>query len=340
LKHHYALILAAFLAWPAAPAPAQALYAVDHRIDLPGDTGWDYCNVDAAARRLYLTRGQRVDVMDLVSERIIGSLGPVYGVHGVALAPDLGKGYISCGLSGTVQAFDLQTLALGAAIKAGTGPDAIVYEPHTQRVFAFNGKSHDATVIDARHDRVLATLPLDCRPEFAVADGQGTVYFNREDKDSIGVIDAQADSVTAVWALPAHSPSGLAWDAQGRHLFAVCDGGKMEVVDARSGAVDGEVAIGGHPDAAAYDPGTGLAFSSNGEGTVTVARADDGGHYAAVETLVTQKGARTLALDPVSHKLYLVCAQYLSQPAQAEGKPRHWPRIQPGSVQLLVLKKL
>jgi YVTN family beta-propeller protein len=336
----HALTLALLCAWPAAPAAAQALYAVDHRVDLPGDSGWDYSIVDPIAHRLYLSRGQRVDVMDLASERVVGSIDATYGVHGIALAPDLGKGFTSNGISGTVRAFDLKTLEPGALIPAGQNPDAILYEPLTQRVFAFNGKSHDATVIDARTDSVVATIALGCKPEFAATDGQGTVFFNREDKDSIGVIDAKALTVTAVWALNAKSPSGLALDRAGHRLFAVCDGGKMEVVDSLSGAVTAEVAIGGHPDAAAFDPGTGLAFSSNGEGTLTVAAPGMGGAYAAVGSVATQKGARTLALDPSTHAIYLVCARYLSAPAAVDPSIHARPKILPGSVQLLVLKKL
>jgi len=318
---------------------AGPVYVLDHRIALNGDTGWDYAIVDAPAHRLYVSRGQHVDVLDTVSENLVGTIEETWGVHGIALADDLGKGFTSNGLSGTVRVFDLKTLRPGALVPAGSNPDAIVYDPFSHRVFAFNGKSGDATVIDARTEKVLATLPLGCKPEFAAADGAGKVYYNREDKNAVGVIDATALQTGVVWPLKARSPSGLAMDRAGHRLFSVCDGDTMEVVDALSGSVTAEVAIGSHPDAAGYDPGTGLAFASNGDGTLTVVDAAPGHGYAVVDTVATQKGARTMALDPSTHTIYLACAQYLSETAGADAGAHHRPRIKPGTVELLVLKK-
>lgn len=332
------LLLAALLLKAAAGLGAP-VYAVDHRVDLAGDTGWDYSVVDAAAHRLYQSRGQHVDVLDTKSGKLIGSIADTYGVHGIALASDLGKGYIN-GVSGTVRVFELAGLKAGALIKAGENPDCILYDPFTQRVFAFNGKSRDATVIDAKTDSVVATIPLDCKPEFAVTDGQGNIFVNREDKDSIADIDAKSLAVKATYPLKAKSPSGLALDNARHHLFSVCDGNKMEVLDARTGQSLAEVPIGAHPDAAAFDPGTSLAFSSNGEGSLTVVDASGDTDFPVLEQLPTQKGARTMALDPGTHSIYLVCAQYLSPSAADAAMPHPRPKIQPGSVQLLVLKKL
>jgi DNA-binding beta-propeller fold protein YncE len=330
---------------------ADPVYKLDHRIALPGDMGWDYINVDAPSRRLYLTRGQQVDVLDLETEKIIGSIPGTAGVHGVAIAADLGKGFSSNGMSSTVTVFDLHTLKTLKSIPVGGGPDAILYDQPSQQLFTFNGRSHTASVIDAKKDKVKATSELGARPEFAANDGQGTVFVNFEDKDSIAAIDTKTLKVRAVWPLNAKGPSGLAIDRANGLLFAVCDGKKMEVVDDKSGSVTAEVAIGEHPDAAAFDPGTQLAFSSNGEGSLTVAHELSPTAFEAVDTVATQKGARTMALDPSNHNIYLLCARYLSPTPEAENAApvgasptaqpqRHRPRIEPGSVELLVLKKL
>jgi YVTN family beta-propeller protein len=342
---------AALCAFSVSPLAAEAVYKLDHRIAMPGDSGWDYINVDAPSRRLYLTRGQRVDVLDLETEKIIGSIPGTAGVHGVAIAPDLGKGYASNGMSGTVTVFDLQTLKVAKPIPVGQGPDAILYDQPSGQVFVFNGRSRSASVIDARKGKVSATIDLGARPEFAANDGLHTVFVNFEDKDSIAAIDTKTLKVRAVWPLNAKGPSGLAMDREHGLLFAVCDGKKMEVVDAASGSVTAEVAIGEHPDAATFDPGTELAFSSNGDGTLTVAQELSSTAFTVVDTVATQKGARTLALDPSNHQIYLLCARYLSPTPEAAdeapkgasptAKPMHQrPRIEPGSVELLVLKKI
>jgi YVTN family beta-propeller protein len=328
-------------------------YKLDHRIPMPGDAGWDYISVDAADRRLFLSRGSQVDVLDLDSEKIVGSVTGCAGVHGIAVASDLGRGYISNGMSGTVKVFDLKSLATRMDIKVGKNPDAILYDPFTKRVFAFNGKSKDMSVIDTADGKVLATVDLGTKPEFAVSDGKGSLFVNFEDRDSIAAIDAKSMKVRSVWPLKAKSPSGLALDKEHMLLFSVCDGNKMEVVDAVSGSVTAEVAIGGHPDAAVFDPGTQLAFSSNGEGNLTVAQEISPTAVPVLDTIATQKGARTLALDPTTHNVYMLCARYLSETATTPGQQasptglsataapeHHRPKIEPGSVELLVLKKL
>lgn len=318
----------------------EAVYKLDHRVSMPGDEGWDFLSIDAVARRLYLTRGQRVDVLDMETEKIVGNVPGTEGVHGVAIATDLGKGFTSNGKSSTVTVFDLKTLKSSRSIKVGEGTDVILYDEFSHRVFSFNGKSKDVSVIDAKKEKVIATIALNARPEFAVSNGKGTIYFNLEDKNSIASMDATTMKVGAVWPLAgAESPSGLAIDLEHNLLFAACDGKKMEVVDAKTGTVTAEIAIGDHPDAAAFDPANQLVFSSNGEGNLTVAREISPTAFSVVDTVATQKGAKTMALDPTTHSVYLLCARYLSETATA-GTEHHRRKTEPGSVELLVLKKL
>jgi YVTN family beta-propeller protein len=348
------LVGAALLAFFGDRLHADSVYKLDHRISMPGNTGWDYLSLDSASHRLYLTRGQQVDVLDLETEKIVGSVPGTAGVHGVAIAADLNKGFSSNGMSGTVTVFDLKTLKVIKQIPVGQGPDSILYDQPSQQVFVFNGKGRSSSIIDARKNKVVSTLDLGARPEFTANDGLNTVFVNFEDKNSIAAIDTKTLKVRAVWPLLAEGPSGLAMDREHGLLFAVCDGKKMEVVDAKTGTVTAEVSIGDHPDAAAFDPGTQLAFSSNGEGNLTVAQELSPTAFTVVDTVETQKGARTMALDPSSHQVYLLCARYLSPTASPEdasptaapngtsmtAQPRRQrPRIEPGSVELLVLKK-
>lgn len=335
-----ALVLSAADSAPVKEGTREAVYKLDHRISMPGDEGWDFLSVDSIARRLYLTRGQRVDVLDLQTEKIVGNVSGTEGVHGVAIAADLGKGFSSNGKSNSVTVFNLKTLKSTRTIKVGEGPDVILYDEFSHRVFAFNGKSKDVTVIDAKKEKVVETVALNARPEFAVSDGKGSIYFNLEDKNSIASMDPVTMKLGTVWPLPgAESPSGLAIDLEHSLLFAVCDGKKMEVVDAKTGTVTAEIAIGDHPDAAAFDPGTQLVFSSNGEGNLTVAHEVSPTAFTVVDTVTTQKGAKTMALDPTTHQVYLLCARYLTETATA-GEEHHRRKIEPGSVELLVLKKL
>ncbi len=323
---NFALIAAAVLgplfASTAHAAPTQPpTYQRLQSVPLPGDGGWDYLTLDAAARRLYITHSTHVLVLNCDTLKRIGDVPGTNGVHGAALAPKLGRGYTSDGKSNSVTVFDLKTLKPLGQIGVGERPDAIVYEPVTRRVFTLNGGGNSATAIDAVTGKVLGTIALGGRPEFAVADGQGMIYDNIEDKNEIVAIDARTLTTKARYPLaPLESPSGLAMDTTHRRLFAVCDGGKMAVVNADTGKVVATPAIGDGPDAAAYDPGTGLAFSANGEdGTLTVVQQHTVPYrlrgelkliesYAPVQTLATQAGARTLALDPKTHRVFLVTA--------------------------------
>ncbi len=325
-------LLSGLLAASAAPAVPPVRYGLVQKVSLPGDGGWDYMTLDPAARRLYITHSTHVLVLNCDTLKKIGEIAGTNGVHGVALAPKLGRGYTSDGKSNSVTVFDLKTLKPLTQIGVGERPDSIVYEPVTQRVFTLNGGGNSATVIDAVSGKVVGTIALGGRPEAAVADGQGMIYDNIEDKNEIVAIDAKTLTIKARYTLALlESPSGLAMDTEHRLLFAVCDGGKMAVVNADTGKVVAAPAIGNGPDAAAYDPGTGLVFSSNGEdSTLTVVNTESD---APVQTVATQAGARTLALDPKTHRVFLVTAT--AAPA-APGTPPWRRSYLPGTFTLLV----
>jgi YVTN family beta-propeller protein len=320
----------------ALPARAQKQFTIQDKWKVGGEGGWDYLTADSAAHRLYVTHGGRVEVLDLTTGKSVGAITGLQGTHGVAL-DDAGKfGYISDGRANTVVVFDRTTLATVATIPAGTNPDGIAFEPVTKTVWAFNGRSNNATVIDTATRKVIATVPLPGKPEFPVADGKGKVFDNIEDKNEIVRLDAKNPKVTATWSIsPCESPSGLAIDLTGRRLFAVCDGKKMAVVDANTGKVIATPTIGDGPDAAAYDAKNKLAFSSNGEGTLTVVDASNN-DYKVVQTLATQARARTMALDAATGKVYLVTAQFGPAPAATADNPRPRPSVLPDSFIVLV----
>ena len=242
---------------------------------LGGDGGWDYLTLDSSSRRLYISRATHVMVIDADSGKPVGDIPDTPGVHGIALAPELGRGFVSNGREGTVTIFDIETLKLITKVKAGDNPDAILYDPATKRVFTFNGRSHDSTAIDAAKGTVLGTIKLEGKPEFAVSDGKGEIFVNIEDKSQMDAIDPAKLEVKSRWPLaPCEEPSGLAMDRKNRRLFAGCDNKMMAVVDADSGKVLATPAIGDGVDATAFDEGTSLAFASCGEGVLTVVREE------------------------------------------------------------------
>ena len=324
-------LVAAMVIAAALPALAQGSFTVQNKWKIGGEGGWDYLTADSAAKRLYITHGGRVEVIDSATGKSIGAITGLKGTHGVAL-DDAGKyGYISDGGANAVVVFDRTTLQTVTSIPAGTNPDGIAFEPVTKTVWAFNGRSKDVTVIDTATQKVIATVPLPGKPEFPVADGKGMVFDNIEDKSEIVRLDAKNPKVTATWSVsPCESPSGLAIDREGRRLFAVCDEKKMAVVDADSGKVIATPAIGNGPDAAAYDPKNKLAFSSNGEGTVTIIDASNSS-YKVLQNMATQQGARTMTLDPATGKIYVVTAQFGPRPAATETNPRPRPAVIPDS---------
>lgn len=311
-------------------------YHVLNKIKIGGTGGWDYVTVDSNAHRLYATHGTVVDVVDLDSGKPVGSIPQLHGVHGVALAPEMNKGFISNGQSNSVTIFDVKTLAKSGEPATGMNPDSICYEPKTQRVFTFNGRSNDSTAINAKTGEPLTTFAVGGKPEFCVADGAGKLYVNLEDKGAIVEIDAAKPAVVRTGSIaPCQEPSGLAMDSKDGVLFSVCDNKMMTVTDIKSLKVVAMPAIGANPDAAGFDPGAGLAFSSNGEGTLTIVKEVDG-KWQAVDTVQTERGARTMAVDPRTHRVYLLAAEY--GPPQA-GDKKGRPSILPDSFHVLVVGK-
>jgi YVTN family beta-propeller protein len=316
-------------------------YRVVRRLELGGEGGWDYLIVDPAARRVYVSRGTRVLVLDADSGKQVGEIPDTEGVHGIALAQDLHRGFTSNGRSSTITIFDLKTGKRISDVKStGENPDAILYDPASRRVFAFNGRSGNATVLDAATGAVAGTIPLGGKPEFAASDGKGRVFVNIEDKSTLAVIDSAKLAVEKQWALTGcEEPAGLAIDRSRRRLFAGCHNKVMAVVDADSGKVVATVPIGQGVDANAFDPGTGLAFSSNGDGTLTVAKAAEGDKYEVVQSVETQRGARTMALDEKTHTIFLPTAKYGPPPSPTAEQPRPRPSIVPGSFVILVVQR-
>src|SRR6201993_3178625 len=315
-----------------AVAAAGPGYHVATTYKVGGDGGWDYLTADASASRLYISRGAHVIVLDFDSGKTVGDIPDTQGVHGIALAADLGRGFTSNGREGTVTIFDIQTLRpIGEKVKVGENPDAILYDPAAKRVFTFNGLSQDATAIDAASGKVLGTIKLDGKPEFAATDLKGTVFVNIEDKSELTAIDPNKLEVKAKWPLaPCTEPSGLAIDRKNRRLFVGCDNKMMAVVDADSGKVLATPAIGEGVDATTFDAETGLAFAScGGDGVLTVVKEESPDKFTVAENVPTQKGARTLALDSKTHKVFVVTAQFGPRPAPTADNPRPRPPILP-----------
>ena len=334
-----ALAGALLLTAMSAGAQAAPQYRVTQEVKLPGDGGWDDLTFDDAGHRLFIAHGTQVQVVDTDKLTLVGAIADTPGVHGIALAGDVGHGYISAGRSGAFVVFDLKSLARLKEIKAtGENPDAIIYDSATHRVFSFNGHGRNATVIDAKTDEVIGTIALDAKPEFAVSDGKGMVYVNLEDKSSIAQIDAQHLKVTAVWPITGcEEPSGLAIDLTGQRLFAGCDNKVMAVVDARSGRTLGTAPIGDHVDGAKYDSGPRLAFAPCGEGVLVAVATNPSGKPEVAQSVPTQRGARTMALDEHTRRLFLVTASFGPPPAATAENPHPRPSILPGTFRLLVV---
>jgi DNA-binding beta-propeller fold protein YncE len=315
-------------------------YKVVNTYKVGGDGGWDYLTADASARRLYISRGTHVIVVDLDTGKTVGDIADTPGVHGIALAPELGRGFTSNGREGTVSIFDLKTLATSSKVKVGDNPDAILYDPATKRVFTFNGRSQDSTAIDATNGTVLGTIKLDGKPEFAASDGKGGVFVNIEDKSELTAIDANKLAVKATWPLaPCTEPSGLSIDRKNRRLFAGCDNKMMAVVNADTGKVLATPAIGDGVDATAFDDETGMAFASCGEGVLTVVREESPDKFSVAENVPTQQGARTLAVDSKTHNVLVVTAKFGPPPAPTADNPHPRRTILSDSFVVLVVGK-
>ena len=350
-RPHISLTAAAFLAvtaapallaaqQPAAPAPASAApqqpYHVVDRWKIGGEGGWDYLLADPGAHRLYLAHGMQVDAVDTTTGKVIGSITGLHGVHGVALDPSSQFGYISDGGGNAVVVFDRSTLSTVATIPAGANPDCIIFEPATHTVWAFNGRSASISVIDPSTRTVIATIPLPGKPEFAVADGQGNVFDNLEDKSEIVRIDARTKTVLGTWPAGCDSPSGLAFDAAGHRLFPVCDGKKMSVIDSTTGKLLANPSIGDGPDAAGYSAANSLAFASSRDGILSIIDAAAPG-YPTIESLTTQAGARTMTYDPSTDRVYLVTADLGPRPDPTPQNPRPRPPVLPGTFTVIVV---
>ena len=330
------IALALALAAPVARA-ADGPYTFKKDIVIGGEGGWDYLTVDAAARRLYVTHSTKVVVIDLDTEAVIGELVDTPGVHGFAVAPDLGRGFSSNGAENKASIFDLKTRALVAKVDTGVGPDSILYEPDRKEVYTFNGRGLNAAVFDAKTGNVVATIPLDGKPEFAQYDAKaGRIYVNIEDKSVIRAIDTKTHAVVASWPLaPGEEPTGLAFDPTTRRLFSTCDK-VLIVLDPDTGKVMTTLKTGGGVDAAAFDPATRYVFASGSDETLTLAHLDAADKLSLVQTLKTPARARTMALDPKTHNIYLATADFEPAPPSAPGAPRTRPKMVPGSFRVAV----
>ena len=333
------LALVALLAFPALARSQQTPYHVVGRIPLAGEGGWDYLAVDTAAHRLYVSRGTHVAVIDLDRDSVVGDIPSTNGVHGIAFVRELNRGFTSNGRDTTVTIFDLKTLAPISVVKVtGRNPDAIIYDPVSRRVFTFNGGGENATAIDPQSGAVVGTIDLGGKPENAVSDGRGHMYVNIEDKSEVVAFDPRTLKVLARWPLaPCEEPSGLAMDRRTRRLFSVCSNGLMAVVDPDKGRVVTTLPIGKGTDGAAFDPASGFAVSSNGEGTMTVVHEESPDSFKVAATIPTQRGGRTIALDERTHRFYTIAAQYGEPPAPTADRPNPRPPIIPGSIVVLIV---
>ena len=338
-----ALFALAVTASAAASAPmphamhGTAMHVTKH-IALPGDGGWDYLSTDAEARRLYVTHNQRVQVVSLDDDTLIGEVSGLNGAHGVAVAPALGRGFITSGRDSAVVVFDTRTFATLQRLPVGARfPDAILFEPVTQRVFSFNGGNANATIFDAATGALLGTIALGGKPEAAVADGHGMVFVNNEDSSRVVAFDAATLEIQHEWPLsPGETPSGLAYDPEKKRLFAVCENKLMVVLDATNGHVLQTLPIGEGCDGVVFDPGADRAYASNGDGTMTVV-GENKGRYEVVQNVTTRPGARTIALDPKRHRVYTASPRFGPRPAPDAEHPHPRPPILPGTFEVVVV---
>ena len=334
----FVCLLGSLSAQSAQPA-ANVEFKLANRYHVGGDEKWDLLAFDAQRHRLFISRSTHVQVVDTDSGKVIGEIPGTDGVHGIALADDLNTGFTSNGKSNSVTAFDLATLKVIATINiSGLNPDVILYEPKSKHIFTFNGRSANATVIDALSLKEIDTIALPGKPELAVSDNAGKVFVNIEDKNEIAVIDSDSDKVLGSYTLGSGvEPTGLAIDRQHDRLFSVCANRKMVILDSVTGKIISEVAIGEGPDSAAFDQDLGIAFSSNGDGTLTAVKEDDPDHFSVMRNIKTQKGARTMAYDAINHRAYLVTASFGKTPPASAEQPKPRPAIIPHSFVVLVI---
>jgi DNA-binding beta-propeller fold protein YncE len=334
------LILAGFSMSFSQVSPSK--YTITNKIHLEGDGGWDYLSVDDSASRLYISHGTIVQVVDLTTNKLVGTIPDTKGVHGIAIARDLGKGFISNGRDSSVTIFTLKTLEVTGKVKVtGANPDAILYDPFSKKVFVYNGRSANATVLDAKSGKVDGTIVLPGKPEFSATDKNGKVFVNIEDKSLICVIDPMSLKIIQTWQIaPGEEPSGLAFDAINHRLFSVCGNKLMMVIDSDNGKVIAKIDIGEGVDGVAFDPDLKRAYSSNGQGTLTVIQEKNNNTFEIMENFTTMRGARTIAVNPKTHKIYLPVAEYQPAPAATTENQRPRPSVKPNSFMILEISSL
>ena len=315
-------------------------YHVIKKLPLGGDGGWDYLTVDSSARRLYISRSTHVMVVDIDTDKVMGDIPDTSGVHGIAVAPELNRGFTSNGKANTATIFNLKTLTILGQVKTGENPDAILYDPASKRVFTFNGRSKDTTVFDAASGKIAGTIPLGGKPEYAAHDGKGKVYVNIEDTNEVVEIDSIRLLLTKRYSLkPCDEPSGMGLDAEHHRVYSGCHNKVMTVLDTMTGKVIASVPIGQGVDGNGFDPEAGLAFSSNGDGTLTVVQESPHGKFEVLQTVATQRGSRTMAIDPKTHNLYLPAAEFAPPKAPSAEEPKPRPTMIKGSFSVLVVGK-
>jgi YVTN family beta-propeller protein len=321
-----------------AAALATEPYKFLNEIPIGGEGGWDILTIDSAASRLYLSHATKVVVVDLNKNAVAGDIADTPGVHGFVPVPELQRGFSSNGKESKSSVVDLTTLKTISKIETGESPDAIVYEPRRGEVYIFNHKGNSATVIDTKEAKVVATIPLGGGPEFAVAEANAKrIYCNIEDKSEVAVIDTEKHEVIGRWPLaPGEGPSGIALDAAHHRLFAGCHNKMMMMLDTETGRVVTNVPIGAGVDGCAFDDSTQLAFASCGDGTTTIAKEETPDKLTVVQTLKTERGARTMAIDPKTHRIYLPSAQFQPPPSPSPGASPGRPTIVPNTLKLLV----
>ena len=317
---------------------AQSNYKIGNKIHVEGEGGWDYLNVDEVNGRIFVSHATVAQVIDIKTGKLVGTIPDTKGIHGIAIANDLNKGFTSNGRDSSVTVFNLKTLEVITKIQVtGQNPDAILYDPFSQMVFTCNGRSNNSTVIDAKENKVIATIPLDGRPEFSITDGKGKIFVNIEDKSVINVINSATLKVEQHWPIaPGEEPSGLALDNQTHRLFSVCGNKLMVVIDAETGKIITTLPIGDRCDGVAFDPEKKRAYASNGEGSITVVQEENNNSFKVLETVTTQPGAKTIAIDKTSHHLYLTTAEFESAPTATNRRPP----VKPNSFVILDVETL
>lgn len=338
MKKSFFTISCAVLIFSSSSLIAQSNYKIVNKIHVEGEGGWDYLNVDEVNGRIFVSHAAVAQAIDISSGKLAGTIPDTKGIHGIAIANDLNKGFTSNGRDSSVTIFNLKTIEVIAKITVtGQNPDAILYDPFSQKVFTCNGRSNNSTVIDAKTNKVIATIPLDGRPEFSATDGKGKVFINIEDKSLIDVINSVTLKVEQHWSIaPGEEPSGLAIDNQSHLLFSVCGNKLMVVINAETGKVITTLPIGDRCDGVAFDPEKKRAYSSNGEGSITVVQEENPDSFRVLETVATQMGARTIAINKTTHHLYLTTAEYESAPSATNRRPP----LKPGSFVILDIETL